>query len=143
MTTFKDLQAKRFPANPTSLHCANCGGAFGRSGGGRHSGGQLWDFLINKMIIISDSAFSSLEKPYCPHNGAVSGVGTGHRKAALHHHLGNCDHSKNILSITNGPRLNFASLRARLSHRSQHLHCSFPPNHFDTVTISQFYFGMA
>lgn len=145
---FKDSQAKLFPANPTWLHCANCGRAFGRSGSGRHSDGQLWDFLRNKMLIIrdviyaqcsKDSPFSSSEKPYCLHNGAVNGAGTGCRKTALRHGLGNCDHSKNIISVTTGPRLNFASLRARVSHRNQHLHCSFPLNHFDTVTISQFY----
>lgn len=113
---------------------------------------SLWDLLRNKMLIIrdviyaqcsKDSPFSSLEKPCCLHNGAVNGAGTGCRKTALHHGLGNCDHSKNIISVTTGPRLNFASLRARVSHRNQHLHCSFPLNHFDTVTISQFYLRTA
>lgn len=54
MAIFKDQQAKVFPANRTSVHSASCGGAFSRSGGGRHGGGQLWDFLRNKMLIISD-----------------------------------------------------------------------------------------
>lgn len=64
-----------------------------------------------------DYRFLSLETPSCLHNADVSGAGTGCRRAALHHSPGHCDHSQNIVSIMTGPRLNFASLRARVLYR--------------------------
>lgn len=75
-----------------------------------------------------DSQLSSLAEPSSLQNADISGAGTGCRIVALHHSLGYCDHSQNILSIMARPRLNFPSLRARILYRGLYMYCSFPPN---------------
>lgn len=89
MATFKHSQAKFFSTK------TNCNGTLGRNSGDvGYKGGLLWDLkkknwmLINSSVIYAQSSegspFSSLETPCCLHKGDVSGVGIGHRKAALH-----------------------------------------------------------